>query len=194
MDSSLIFIIVLSVILPLVIVFVVMSKVRSAFGMSPEKQAQAQNLVATGAKARAKILRVSPTGMIVNEINIQCNVEFQLEPLMGGAPFMAQKTMMINQTQMPRVGDVWPAWYDRSAPTTFAVGMPDGASAEQIPVFREFGIPHPLDPSTGAAATPPPPSAGSDRVADLERLAKLKADGVLTEAEFQAEKARLMGS
>jgi hypothetical protein len=196
MDTSLIIIIVLSVVLPLVIVFVVMSKVRSAFGISPEKQAQAQNLVATGAKARAKILRVSPTGMIVNEINIQCNVEFQLEPITGGAPFMGQKTMMINQTQMPRVGDVWPAWYDRNDPTTFAVGMPDGASAEQIPVFREFGIPHPLDPSTGAAATPPPPPAGggSDRVADLERLAKLKADGVLTEEEFQAEKAKLMGS
>ena len=189
---SMTLIIVLSVVVPLVITFYILRKVRGAFGMSPEKQAQAQNLVATGAKARAKILRVSPTGMIINEINIQCNVEFQMEPLEGGAPFMAQKTMMINQTQMPRVGDVWPAWYDRVDPTTFAVGMPDGASADQLPIFREFGIPHPLDPSTGAAAAPA--AGGSDRVADLERLAKLMADGVLSEAEFQAEKAKLMGS
>jgi hypothetical protein len=55
--------------------------------------------------------------------------------------------MMINQTAMPRVGDVWPCWYNPADPSEFAVGMPDGASQEQIPVFREFGIPHPLDPN-----------------------------------------------
>lgn len=144
-----IFIIIVSVLVPLVITFLVLRSVRSAFGMSKEKQAEAQELVATGQKARAKILRVTPTGMVVNELNIQCMVDFQLEPLSGGAPFMAQKKMMINQTQMPRVGDVWPSWYDPADPTRFAVGMPDGASQEQIPIFREFGIPHPLDPTTG---------------------------------------------
>ncbi|HEY5888002.1 MAG TPA: hypothetical protein VIT24_09775 [Acidimicrobiales bacterium] len=138
-------IIILAVVVPLVITFVVLKNVRSAFGMSPEKQAQAQNLVATGQKARAMILKVQPTGMIVNEINIQCLVDFQLTPLSGAAPFQGQKKMMINQTAMPRVGDVWPCWYDAVDPTQFAVGMPDGLSQEQVAVFREFGIPHPLD-------------------------------------------------
>jgi hypothetical protein len=138
-------IIILAVVVPLVITFVVLKNVRSAFGMSPEKQAQAQNLVATGQKARAMILKVQPTGMIVNEINIQCLVDFQLTPLSGAAPFQGQKKMMISQTAMPRVGDVWPCWYDAVDPTQFAVGMPDGLSQEQVAVFREFGIPHPLD-------------------------------------------------
>ena len=149
MSTTIIIIIVLSVALPLIITVLVLKNVRSAFGMSPEKQAQAQNLVATGSKARAMILQVQPTGMVVNMINIQCLVDFQLTPLAGGAPFNGQKKMMINQTAMPRVGDVWPAWYNPANPSEFAVGMPDGASQEQIPVFREFGIPHPLDPSTG---------------------------------------------
>ncbi len=188
MTTSILIIVVLSVAVPLIITFVVLRNVRKAFGGSKEDQAKAQDLVATGSKARAKILRIQPTGMIVNEINIQCLVDFQLEPIRGGAPFNGQKKMMINQTQMPRVGDVWPCWYDAADPTLFAVGMPDGASPEQIPVFREFGIPHPLDPSTGGA------TGGSDRVADLERLAKLRADGVLTDAEFEAEKTKLMGS
>ena len=148
MSTTIIIIIVLSVLLPLIITFVVLKNVRSAFGMSPEKQAQAQNLVATGQKARAMILKVQPTGMIVNEINIQCLVDFQLTPLSGGAPFNGQKKMMINQTQMPRVGDVWPCWYNAANPTEFAVGMPDGLSQEQVAVFREFGIPHPLDPQS----------------------------------------------
>ena len=149
MDSTLIIlIIVLAVVVPLIITFVVLKNVQGAFGMSKEKQAQAQNLVATGSKARAMILKVQPTGMIVNEINIQCVVDFQLTPLAGGAPFQGQKKMMINQTAMPRVGDVWPCWYNPANPAEFAVGMPDGLSQEQVAVFREFGIPHPLDPQS----------------------------------------------
>jgi hypothetical protein len=151
MSTSILIIVVLSVAIPLIITVVVLKNVRSAFGGSKENQAMAQNLVATGSKARAMILRIQPTGMVVNMINIQCLVDFQLEPLGGGAAFNGQKKMMINQTQMPRVGDVWPCWYNPADPTQFAVGMPDGASPDQIPVFREFGIPHPLDPSTGGA-------------------------------------------
>jgi hypothetical protein len=36
--------------------------------------------------------------------------------------------------------------------------------------------------------------AGGDRISQLERLASLKASGVIDEAEFQAEKARIMSS
>src|SRR5204862_1150995 len=114
-------IIILAVIVPIIITVVVLKNVAGsgAFGMSKEKQAQAQNLVATGAKARAMILKVQPTGMIVNEINIRCLVDFQLTPLVGGAPFQGQKKMMINQTAMPRVGDVWPCWYNPANPAEF---------------------------------------------------------------------------
>ncbi|TQM32980.1 SHOCT domain-containing protein [Nocardia bhagyanarayanae] len=44
------------------------------------------------------------------------------------------------------------------------------------------------------AAPAPPPSGGSDmdRITALKELAQLKAQGVLTEAEFEAEKARIL--
>jgi Short C-terminal domain len=35
---------------------------------------------------------------------------------------------------------------------------------------------------------------GGDRISQLERLAKLREQGVLTDSEFQAEKARILGS
>ncbi|MEU6190690.1 SHOCT domain-containing protein [Nocardia sp. NPDC047038] len=44
---------------------------------------------------------------------------------------------------------------------------------------------------------PAPPSgggAGMDRITALKELAELKAQGVLTEAEFEAEKARILAS
>jgi hypothetical protein len=49
-----------------------------------------------------------------------------------------------------------------------------------------------------AAAPPPPPAAapagGDDPVAQLERLAALKQQGILTDAEFEAQKAKILGS
>jgi uncharacterized membrane protein YdbT with pleckstrin-like domain len=48
------------------------------------------------------------------------------------------------------------------------------------------------------ASAPPPPSpaippAAPSATTELERLAKLRSDGVLTEAEFQAQKAKILG-
>ena len=47
-------------------------------------------------------------------------------------------------------------------------------------------------------ATPPPPApaispSAPSATTELERLAKLRADGVLTEDEFQAQKAKILG-
>jgi uncharacterized membrane protein YdbT with pleckstrin-like domain len=43
------------------------------------------------------------------------------------------------------------------------------------------------------AAAPPPPPGAPSTTTELERLAKLRADGVLTEEEFQAQKAKVLG-
>jgi putative oligomerization/nucleic acid binding protein len=37
------------------------------------------------------------------------------------------------------------------------------------------------------------PTVGGDRISELERLAKLRESGALTESEFQAQKQRLLG-
>jgi hypothetical protein len=43
-------------------------------------------------------------------------------------------------------------------------------------------------------APAPAPAAGTDSVAQLERLAALKNQGILTDAEFEAQKAKILGS
>ena len=54
-----------------------------------------------------------------------------------------------------------------------------------------------FNPQAGASAPPPspvaPPGAAPSVVTELERLADLRAKGVLTEEEFQAQKARILG-
>jgi hypothetical protein len=54
----------------------------------------------------------------------------------------------------------------------------------------------PPQPQQYAAPPPPAPAApagGEDRVEQLKDLADLKAQGVLTDEEFAAEKARILG-
>jgi Short C-terminal domain len=51
--------------------------------------------------------------------------------------------------------------------------------------------------ATPAAPPPPPPpapgAAADDTITQLERLAALKQQGILTDAEFQAQKTKLLG-
>jgi len=52
--------------------------------------------------------------------------------------------------------------------------------------------------AAAAAAPPPPPPApaaagGDDLVSKLNELGQLKAQGILSEAEFEAAKAKLLG-
>lgn len=48
-------------------------------------------------------------------------------------------------------------------------------------------------PLASLPPTSPPPGAGSPGIAELERLAALHAQGALTDAEFSAAKAKLLG-
>jgi Short C-terminal domain len=48
-------------------------------------------------------------------------------------------------------------------------------------------------PAAAPAAAPAPAAPPRDRVQQLKDLANLKAQGILTEEEFAAEKARVLG-
>jgi hypothetical protein len=45
-----------------------------------------------------------------------------------------------------------------------------------------------------AAAPPAAPAAQEDTISQLERLGALKSQGILTEEEFEAQKAKLLGT
>ena len=51
----------------------------------------------------------------------------------------------------------------------------------------------PAAPSAAAPPSPATPPTAPSTVTELERLADLRARGVLTEAEFQAQKAKILG-
>lgn len=52
-------------------------------------------------------------------------------------------------------------------------------------------------PSPGAVVTPPAapaPESMDDKISQLERLSQLLAQGILTEEEFAAQKAKILGT
>ena len=112
---------------------------------SAKKQAMGEELKANGAKARAMVISIQPTGTVVNKIYIQCVVDFRMEPLDGSAQFAGQKTAFLAQTQLPRQGDVMPCWYDADDRSSFVVGIPDLADPETRETLRSFGIADPLE-------------------------------------------------
>lgn len=65
-----------------------------------------------------------------------------------------------------------------------------GALAEPTPHADPTPVSDPSPAQTAASPLDPPPTA--DLLDYLERLAKLRDSGVLTEDEFQAQKARLL--
>lgn len=50
------------------------------------------------------------------------------------------------------------------------------------------------EPPGPVGVAPAPPASGIDRISALKQLGELKAQGVLTQEEFEAEKARILAS
>ena len=65
-------------------------------------------------------------------------------------------------------------------------------AAQQPPPTQQAAPPPPPPPAP--PATPPPPSGDADRLTALKQLGELRTQGVLTDDEFNAEKARILAS
>jgi hypothetical protein len=64
---------------------------------------------------------------------------------------------------------------------------------------RRWGYEEQAEPSGGYEQAPPPPppppsAPAPDPIAQLKELAALKEQGVLTDAEFAAQKAKILGT
>jgi len=89
---------------------------------------------------------------------------------------MATRTAVVAGTATAVSGRVQRRQYDRWA-------------AQDAQYYQE---PAPAAAATAAAA-PAASAGGENRVAQLKDLADLKAQGILTDEEFAAEKARILG-
>jgi len=167
--------------------------------MFGHKKKQAENLMATGSKAVGTITGVVDTGMTIND-NPRVKISFQIEPLDGSPAFAAEKKATVSRVQIPQPGQRYPVWYDPADPQTFAYAIisdPSGR-AQIAAMFGDAFGPNGEGVGQVAVAAPAAPAAaapaGGDPLDQIKKLSELHAAGVLTDAEFDAQKAKLLAS
>jgi hypothetical protein len=127
-------------------------------------------LIHTGKRAAAHILDVHDTGMTVNE-NPRVKVRLRVEPP-GEEPFEVERKVLVSRVRIPRAGERVEVVYDPDDPERFTFRVGDLA-----------------DDAAAAAATP-----ADATIEALERLARLREQGVLTDQEFAEQKRRVLGA
>ena len=158
------------------------------FGKS--KKEKAQDLMATGSKGVGTVVSVRDTGMTVND-NPRIEMVFRVEPLDGSPAMDLTKKTTVSRVEIPRQGDRYPVWYDPTDTDTWAYAtVADDSGRESL--RQMFGAA--ADTFVGMGAPPAPAPAGQDVAAQLTQLADLKSQGLLTDEEFEAQKAKLLGS
>jgi len=123
------------------------------------------NVIYGGRRMAATIVEVEDTQSTVNE-RPRLWVTVEARPA-DSRPFALRKRFTVSRGAIPHVGDTVEVAYDPADPNDFAYRpAPDEGASESAP----------------------------DRIAQLKDLAELREAGALTDAEFEAEKQRLLNS
>jgi hypothetical protein len=141
---------------------------------------RAKQLVAEGGQAIGTVIELRDTGGSVND-NPRVMLRLRIEPIDGSPAFEGEKTVITPRLSPPHRGRRYPVWYDRSSPARFAVGT-ELATTATDEVRRLHALAEQGEPGSGTA----------DPLDLLAKLDQLRRDGALTDAEFQALKARIL--
>jgi Short C-terminal domain len=116
------------------------------------------------------------------------NMDIDLEVHVSGRrPYRVNNMYMVPAGATIGQGVTLPIKVDQSDPSKIAI---DWDRAQRAP---ERGEVRPAGDSGFVPAEAPPADSG-DQIAELERLAKLRDSGALTDAEFEQQKAKILGS
>jgi hypothetical protein len=165
-------------------------------GMAKRAKAE-QQLFETGTKATAVVEGVETTGMVLNNINQQIILRLRVQP--RGAPeFIHERKMFVPFNGIPRTGDLIDVAYDPSDQSTVALATDwrSNTAGGRLLILRSADEAAPTRVAYEPGVTPS--GASDDRTApervieQLERLNRLKEEGVLTESEFAVQKAKVL--
>jgi hypothetical protein len=169
----------------------------------PSKRAK-KELEENGKRASATVVEIAEKGMAVTRgaEGVIGNTELALKTHLRVQPddepeFEVKKRFSFPQLAVPSAGQTVPVIYDPNDHDKIIVDY--SPEAQQGAAFQAAGIdPSQIGQLMQQAAQMPgmaqqPPAAQPDPVTQLEKLAKLKESGALTEAEFEAEKAKILG-
>ena len=156
------------------------------YGGVAKRQAAEAQLFQTGERAVATIEGVEGTGVSINDCP-QMVLTLRVKPR-HGAEFVHQRKIVLAFGSVVQPGYVVDVAYDPRDPENLALDV-DPRYAATPPAVYVRTRPPDQEPPAAAPEDGSPPTL----IDQLERLAKLRESGALTEAEFQEQKQQLLG-
>ena len=128
-------------------------------------------------EAVAIVTNIQDTGTTINN-NPRVKLTLNVQPE-GGEPFDVTKKVTVSRVNLPRVGDPLRVKYYANAPEGLAVQKrtPEDLAAA----------------SAAFAAAPAAAAPALDPLDQIRKLNDLRQQGALSEAEFEAQKAKILG-
>jgi Short C-terminal domain len=150
-------------------------------------QGERGRILAEGIDGVATIVAMGTPARGAQWFNLDLDLEVSVS---GRQAYRVANSYMVPAAATLGPGVSLPVKVDQNDPSKIAI---DWDSAPQGPAQGEV---RPVAGSGGFAPAPAATSAagGADHLAELERLAKLRDSGALTDAEFEQQKAKILGS
>jgi hypothetical protein len=116
--------------------------------------------------------------------NLDIDMEIHVS---GRQPYRVNNQYMVPAGAALGQGVTVPIKVDPNDPSKIAIDWESAKRAPQRGEVRPVG-------GSGFTSAAAPSSGGGDNLAELERLAKLRDSGAVTDAEFEQQKAKILGS
>lgn len=145
-------------------------------------------LLTEGIDGEAVIVGMGTPARGAQQFNLDMDLEVHVS---GRQPYRVANQYIVPASATLGQGVKLPVKVDPNDPAKLAIDWANAATGPARGEVRPAG-------DSGFSAVPPAAPAstpgGGDSVAELERLAKLRDSGALTDAEFEQQKAKILGS
>jgi hypothetical protein len=159
------------------------------YGSVARRQAEEQQLFQTGQRATAVIEGIEGTGTEINN-QPQVYLTLRVQPR-NGAEFIHQRRLVLPFGSVVQPGHLVEVAYDPANPEKVALETDPRYAATPPAVYVKTRPPG--QGSMPAAAPSAPNDDPPTLIEQLERLAKLRDSGALSQDEFDAQKKKLLG-
>jgi hypothetical protein len=141
-------------------------------------------ILAEGIDGTAVIVGMGTPARGAQKFNLDLDLEVHVS---GRAPYRVANQYIVPASAPLGQGVTLPVKVDPNDPAKIAIDWDNVATGPARGEVRPAGAGEGFSPA-------PAPSGGDDSVAELERLAKLRDSGALSDAEFEQQKAKILGS
>ncbi len=162
-----------------------------------DKSGDRGRILAEGAPGEGVIVGMGTPERGASWFNLNLDLEIHVS---GRDPYRINQQYMVPASAQLGQGVRLPVKVDKSDPAKIAIDWeraPQPAAEGQIRPAGQSQATPPAAPATGGLAGAAQGwsniAAGGDSVARLEKLAQLKESGALSDAEFEAQKAKILG-